>query len=144
MMSKYVLLKNDGNVEVKELEEKLELETMYDWIGCDFIEIGQSIINDKMDCSVKLVFDEEFLLKNEPQVNKIASLLFGYGILHDEVLCSNVLIAKDVLNEEGEPELSGFNDGEIKKLESIIEIVRNIASIMIFKVHEPKVEVYAW
>jgi hypothetical protein len=144
MMSKYVLLKNDGNVEVKELEEKLELETMYDWIGCDFIEIGQSIINDKMDCSVKLVFDEEFLLKNEPQVNKIASLLFGYGILHDEVLCGNVLIAKDVLNEEGEPELSGFNDGEIKKLESIIEIVRNIASIMIFKVHEPKVEVYAW
>ena len=143
-MSKYVLLKNDGNVEVKELEEKLELETMYDWIGCDFIEIWQSIINDKMDCSVKLVFDEEFLLKNEPQVNKIASLLFGYGILHDEVLCGNVLIAKDVLNEEGEPELSGFNDGEIKKLESIIEIVRNIASIMIFKVHEPKVEVYAW
>ena len=143
-MSKYVLLKNDGNVEVKELEEKLELETMYDWIGCDFIEIGQSIINDKMDCSVKLVFDEEFLLKNEPQVNKIASLLFGYGILHDEVLCGNVLIAKDVLNEEGEPELSGFNDGEIKELESIIEIVRNIASIMIFKVHEPKVEVYAW
>lgn len=143
-MSKYVLLKNDGNVEVKELEEKLELETMYDWIGCDFIEIGQSIINDKMDCSVKLVFDEEFLLKNEPQVNKIASLLFGYGILHDEVLCGNVLIAKDVLNEEGEPELSGFNDGEIKKLESIIEIVRNIASIMIFKLHEPKVEVYAW
>ena len=143
-MSKYVLLKNDGNVEVKELEEKLELETMYDWIGCDFIEIGQSIINDKMDCSVKLVFDEEFLLKNEPQVNKIASLLFGYGILHDEVLCGNVLIAKDVLNEVGEPELSGFNDGEIKKLESIIEIVRNIASIMIFKVHEPKVEVYAW
>lgn len=143
-MSKYVLLKNDGNVEVKELEEKLELEIMYDWIGCDFIEIGQSIINDKMDCSVKLVFDEEFLLKNEPQVNKIASLLFGYGILHDEVLCGNVLIAKDVLNEEGEPELSGFNDGEIKKLESIIEIVRNIASIMIFKVHEPKVEVYAW
>ena len=143
-MSKYVLLKNDGNVEVKELEEKLELETMYDWIGCDFIEIGQSIINDKMDCSVKLVFDEEFLLKNEPQVNKIASLLFGYGILHDEVLCGNVLIAKDVLNEEGEPELSGFNDGEIKKLESIIEIVRNIASIMIFKVHEPKIEVYAW
>lgn len=64
--------------------------------------------------------------------------------MHDEVLCGNVLIAKDVLNEEGEPELSGFNDGEIKKLESIIEIVRNIASIMIFKVHEPKVEVYAW
>lgn len=143
-MSKYVILKNDGNVEVKEFEQKLELETMYDWIGCDLIEIGQSVINDKMDCNVKLVFDEEFLLKNEPQVNKIASLLFGYGILHDEVLCGNVLIAKDVLNEEGEPELSGFNDGEIKKLESIIEIVRNIASIMIFKVHEPKVEVYAW
>lgn len=143
-MSKYVVLKNDGKVEVKELEQKLELKTMYDWIGCDLIEIGQSVINDKMDCNVQLIFDEEFLLKNEPQVNKIASLLFGYGILHDEVLCGNVLIAKDVLNEEGEPELSGFNDGEIKKLESIIEIVRNIASIMIFKVHEPKVEVYAW
>lgn len=118
-MSKYVILKNDGNVEVKEFEQKLELETMYDWIGCDLIEIGQSVINDKMDCNVKLVFDEEFLLKNEPQVNKIASLLFGYGILHDEVLCGNVLIAKDVLNKEDEPELGGFNEGEIKKLESI-------------------------
>ena len=143
-MSKYVLLKNDGNVEIKELEGKLELETMYDRIGCDFIEIGRSIINDKMDCNVKLVFDEEFLLKNEPIPNKIASLLFGYGILHDEVLCGNVLIAKDILNEEGEPELGGFNDGEMKKLESIIEIAKNLASIMIFKVHEPKVEVYEW
>ena len=144
MMSKYVLLKNDGKVEIKELEQKLELQTMYDWIGCELIEIGQSVINDKMDCNVKLVFDEEFLLKNEPQVNKIGSLLFGYGILHDEVLCGNVLIAKDVLNEGGEPELGGFDEGEIKKLESIIDIARNLASIMIFKVQEPKVEVYAW
>ena len=144
MMSKYVLLKNDGKVEIKELEQKLELQTMYDWIGCELIEIGQSVINDKMDCNVKLVFDEEFLLKNEPQVNKIASLLFGYGILHDEVLCGNVLITKDVLNEEGEPELGGFNEGEIKKLETIIDIARNLASMMIFKVHEPKVEVYTW
>ncbi len=143
-MSKYVVLKNDGKVEIKELEQKLELKTMYDWIGCDLIEIGQSVINDKMDCNVQLIFDEEFLLKNEPQVNKIASLLFGYGILHDEVLCGNVLIAKDILNEEGEQELGGFNEGEIKKLESIIYIARNLASMMIFKVHEPKVEVYAW
>lgn len=143
-MSKYVVLKNDGKVEIKELEQKLELKTMYDWIGCDLIEIGQSVINDKMDCNVQLIFDEEFLLKNEPQVNKIASLLFGYGILHDEVLCGNVLIAKDILNEEGEQELGGFNEGEIKKLESIIDIARNLASIMIFKVHEPKVEVYTW
>lgn len=143
-MSKFVILKNDGNVEIKELEQKLELETMYEWIGCDFIEIGQSVINDKMDCNVKLVFDEEFLLKNEPQANKIASLLFGYGILHDEVLCGNVLIAKDVINEEEEVELGGFSEGEIKKLESIIDIARNLASIMIFKVQEPKLEVYAW
>lgn len=117
---------------------------MHEWIGCDFIEIGQSVINDKMDCNVKLVFDEEFLLKNEPQANKIASLLFGYGILHDEVLCGNVLIAKDVINEEEEVELGGFSEGEIKKLESIIDIARNLESIMIFKVQEPKVEVYAW
>ena len=143
-MSKFVILKNDGNVEIKELEQKLELQTMYDWIGCELIEIGQSVINDKMDCNVKLVFDEEFLLKKEPQANKIASLLFGYGILHDEVLCGNVLIAKDVINEKGEVELGGFSEGEIKKLESIIDIARNLASIMIFKVQEPKVEVYAW
>lgn len=29
-------------------------------------------------------------------------------------------------------------------MESIIAIARNLASIMIFKVQEPKVEVYAW
>ena len=143
-MSKFVILKNDGNVEIKELEQKLELETMHEWIGCDFIEIGQSVINDKMDCNVKLVFDEVFLMKNEPQAYKIASQLFGIGIFHDEVLCGNVLIAKDVINEEEEVELGGFSEGEIKKLESIIDIARNLASIMIFKVQEPKVEVYAW
>lgn len=30
MMSKYVVLKNDGKVEIKELEQKLELQTMYE------------------------------------------------------------------------------------------------------------------
>ena len=49
-MSKYVLLKNDGQVEMKELESALDLNTMYNWIGndCRFIDIAESVIDDKL------------------------------------------------------------------------------------------------
>ena len=40
-MSKYVLLKNDGQVEMKELESALDLKTMYKWIDCYCIDIAE-------------------------------------------------------------------------------------------------------
>lgn len=48
-MSKYILLKNSGEIKVKELDKKLDLGTMYKWIGndCQCIDIAESVINKK-------------------------------------------------------------------------------------------------
>lgn len=134
-MSKYVLLKNDSSVEVKELGEKLELETMYDWIsgGCRCIDIAVSVIGPKMGCEVLLIFDDEFLLNNtEPKANEIASLLFGYSVVRDECLCGNVIIAK----AEGS-ETVGFTNEELKKLHKILNICKKLAAMTRFVVQKP-------
>lgn len=134
-MSKYVLLKNDGNVEVKELGEKLELETMYDWIagGCRCIDIAVSVIGPKMGCEVLLIFDDEFLLNNtDPKANEIASLLFGYSVVRDECLCGNVIIAK----AEGS-ETVGFTNEELKKLQKILKTCKKLAAMTRFVVQKP-------
>lgn len=133
---KYVLLQNNGKSEVKELGKKLDLETMYKWIGndCRCIDIAESVINEKMGCNVLLIFDDEFLLNNsEPQPNKIASLLFGYSIRTSDCLCGNVILAK-----ADEDETVGFNAEEIKKLMKFIKIAENFATIIKFKVQEPR------
>lgn len=133
---KYVLLQNNGKSEVKELDKKLDLETMYKWIGndCRCIDIAESVINEKMGCNVLLIFDDEFLLNNsEPQPNKIASLLFGYSIRTSDCLCGNVILAK-----ADEDETVGFNAEEIKKLMKFIKIAENFAPIIKFKVQEPR------
>ncbi len=100
-MSKYVLLKNDGQVEIKE-QNTLDLNTMYNWIAndCRFIDIAESVINNKIGCKVILIFDDEFLLNHtKPIANKIANLFFGYTVTTDECLCGNVIVAKDVDGE---------------------------------------------
>ncbi|PWM76965.1 MAG: hypothetical protein DBY32_09035 [Phascolarctobacterium sp.] len=135
-MSKYVLLKNSGEIEVKELDKKLELETMYKWIGndCRCIDIAESVINKKMGCNVLMIFDDEFLLNNlEPVPNKIASLLFGYSIRTSDCLCGNVILAK-----ADEDETVGFTDEEIAKLMRLIKITENFAPIIKFRVQEPR------
>ena len=136
-MSKYVLLKNNGAVEVKELDNGINLETMYKWIGndCRCIDIAESVINKKMGCNILLIFDAEFLLNNlDPQPNKIASLLFGYSIRTSDCLCGNVIIAK-----ADEDETVGFTDEEIEKLKRLIKIAENFVPIIKFKVQEPGV-----
>lgn len=136
---KYVLLQNNGKSEVKELDKKLDLETMYKWIGndCRCIDIAESVINKKMGCNVLLIFDDEFLLNNsEPLPNKIASLLFGYSIRTSDCLCGNVILAK-----ADEDETVGFTDEEIKKLMRLIKIAENFAPIIKFKVQEPRMTI---
>lgn len=138
-MSKYVLLKNDGQVEMKELESALDLKTMYKWIDCYCIDIAESVISAKMGCKVMLIFDDEFLLNhNAPQANKIASLLFGYTVTTDECLCGNVIVAKEVEDDEGEPYFTAFDDEEIKKLNALIDVCKGYSMFIKFKVQEPR------
>ena len=134
-MSKYVLLKCDGVTEIRETESKLELKTMYEWIGnsCRCIDIATSVISKKMGCEVLLIFDDEFLLNcAEPKANEIASLLFGYSVVRDECLCGNVIIAKG----DGDKTI-GFTDEEIKKLKKFLNTCKKLAAITQFTVQKP-------
>ena len=134
-MSKYVLLKNDGGIEVMEQERPLKLETMYHWIagGCRCIDIATSVISAKMGCEVLLIFDDEFLLNTlNPEPNKIASLLFGYTVKTDDCLCGNVIVAK----AEGD-KTAGFTDEELKKLQKILNICKKFAKMTRFVVQKP-------
>ena len=134
-MSKYVLLKNSGEIEVIEQERPLKLETMYHWIsgGCRCIDYAISIISQKMGCQVLLIFDDEFLLNHtEPKANEIASLLFGYSAIRDECLCGNVIIAKG----EGDKTV-GFSDEEYSKLKNILETSKKVAAVTRFNVQQP-------
>ena len=137
-MKKFVLLNNDGGIEVKEQERPLELETIYSWIGngCRCIDITTSVISKKMGCEVLLIFDDEFLLNNtEPKANEIASLMFGYSVMRDECLCGNVIVAK----AEGS-ETVGFTDEEMKKLEKILNTCKKFAVMTRFVVQKPHFE----
>lgn len=134
-MNKYVLLKNDGGIEVMEQERPLKLETMYHWIsgGCRCIDIATSVCSAKMGCEVLLIFDDEFLLNNtEPKANEVASLLFGYSVMTDDCLCGNVIVAK-----ANGSETMGFTDDELKKLQKILNTCKKIAAMTRFVVQKP-------
>lgn len=145
----YVLLvktKIDNNIKHNSIEKipykgKISLESMYKLCECELIDIKdiplQLVEFDNelgIIPAVTLIFDEEFLLKNQkPIANEIASVIFGYGRMHDQCLCGNVLLC--YTNEEddclpfGESEANGI----IKCLKRINEHIQD----MQFKVQEP-------
>jgi len=114
---------------------------MYKLCECELIDIKDIPIqlvefNNELGIipAVTLIFDEEFLLKNQkPIANEIASVIFGYGRMHDQCLCGNVLLC--YTNEEGDcmPFSESETNGIIKCLKRINEHIKD----MVFKVQEP-------
>ena len=106
-MNYVVLVKTNINNNIKHnsiekipYQGKISLEAMYKLCECDLVDIKEVPIQlVKFDNelgiipAVTLIFDEEFLLKNQkPIANEIASVIFGYGRMHDQCLCGNVLL----------------------------------------------------
>lgn len=87
---------------------EVSLKSAYELIGCETIDIKEVPfhaipLSDVIVFLPKMtfIFDDEFLLKHsKPVANEIASLAFGYGRLHNQCLCGNVLFCET--NEEGE------------------------------------------
>ena len=134
-MKKFVLLNNDGGIEVKEQENSLELETMYNWIGngCRCIDIAESTVVTSISSNLLLIFDDEFLLNTiNPEPNKIASLLFGYGYKTNDCLCGNVIIAKGVGDRT-----EGFTDEELDNVILTCNLMKLYAETVKFKVQQP-------
>lgn len=133
----YVLLvktKIDNNIKHNSIEKipykgKISLESMYKLCECELIDIKdiplQLVEFDNelgIIPAVTLIFDEEFLLKNQkPIANEIASVIFGYDRMHDQCLCGNVLLC--YTNEEGDcmPFSESETNGIIKCLKRINE-----------------------
>lgn len=80
------------------------------------------------------IFDDEFLLKHsKPVANEIASLAFGYGRLHDQCLCGNVLFCET--NEEGEN--IPFDEIYANALVKQLKTLGNHVSEIKFSVQQP-------
>ena len=122
----------DGEVSLKSAYELCECETI------DIKEVPFHAIpfSDEIVFLPKMtfIFDDEFLLKHsKPVANEIASLAFGYGRLHDECLCGNVLFCET--NEEGEN--IPFDEIHANALVKQLKTLGNHVSEMKFSVQQP-------
>lgn len=88
----------NGLTSVVEMPKRNYLfQSMQEVIGCDCVEIVNSAILGEKYC---MVCDEEFLLKNKPVVNPIASYLYGMKE-HGQPLCGDVLVMKNKFTPDG-------------------------------------------
>lgn len=121
---KAVMIKANGLLQVTDFpEEGDKLHWYYDQIGCRCIDIvrpyGLERVARMYDLKAyydkfSMVVDDEGLLVEEPQVNVIASLLYGADD-HGQVLCGDVIVVKDEETEEGIDSV-GLNDAEVNML----------------------------
>lgn len=139
-----IVLKANGEITVKKNPDEgfVKLKTMYDYIGCNLIEIAP--VDDAYFPveNVELIFDEEFLLKKAPVINKEASLLYGYN-RHNECLCGTVILMKLKADTDGELQNYGFNNEETKKILHYLSCNMGVANTK-FKLHEPKIVFTVW
>lgn len=139
---KIIVLKNVNGetiVNVISLKKELNLEVMYKYANCDTIDIREIRLKN-IGFRVSLIFDDEFLLKESPVPNKIASLLYGYASEHTDVICGDVIIAKDIETDDGLKSVGMKND-EVSKIMRVIEQCQRIQYFVRFRVQEPSYEI---
>lgn len=152
-------MKNNGYIitlEVNEEEQRTvitQLETETLWIDEMIEKVECSIVDIKDGCKkfkellgfeICLVFDDEFLLNNAPIINKPASLLFGYSVNHSEVLCGNVIIAKNGYDEEGECFTVGLTEEELFKTITLLMSLNKVIDDVAFIKHQAKFEIISY
>lgn len=76
----------------------------YSQIGCRSIEVVRLNLKSKKQV---LVIDEEGRLRKNPQLNYVASLLYG------DIIYGTVLLCKEDLRD-GEPDIVGFDQQELE------------------------------
>lgn len=106
-------------VELKRIitDKKMSVNEYTDILNYDYIDI-KGLKLDELNLNISLVFDDEFLFTDKA-INKKASVLFGYK-QHEEVLCGDVLVQKDIETPEGIIAV-GFNEEEATVIEAYIK-----------------------
>lgn len=114
-MKKAILAKPGERLELIDFVD--DLQYFYKHIGCRCIDIVY--VKDYL-----LIVDDEGLLVDDPQVNIVASILYGHPI------CGNALIVKEGYNEEGEPTCEGLTDEDVEKFQaSFMELIKKVKNL---------------
>lgn len=126
---KALVIRANGMAEFVEFPKKDEdkLGFYYDTLDIDCIDIvkpyGMEEVAKMYDLKsllgkFSLVVDDEALLKEEPKLNVIASLLYGVDS-HNQPLFGDVMVVKDEETEDGIDSV-GMSDGEAMLLQVAI------------------------
>lgn len=96
MENLYLKLEPTGRIGIVEIEGN-KMQGWYKEIDCDLVEIVRA---KNLPEPYVIICDEEFLLKGEPVLNPIASVLYGIRD-HGQPICGTVLIGKDRFTDDG-------------------------------------------
>lgn len=120
-------IRANGMADIVDFPENDKLDWYYKMIGCDCIDIvtpyGVDNIAKMYDLKsiigkFCLIVDDEGLLKENPEVNPIASLMYGIDD-HGQALFGNVLVGVNKPTEDG-IETVGMTDNELMLLQVCI------------------------
>lgn len=126
---KALVIRANGMAEYVEFPKKGEdkLRWYYETLGIGCIdivrphgleEVAETYGLKSLLGKFSLVVDDEALLKEKPQLNVIASLLYGVD-KHGQPLFGDVMVVKDEVTEEGIDSV-GMSDGEAMLLQTSI------------------------
>lgn len=120
-------IRANGMADIVDFPENDKLDWYYKMIGCDCIDIvtpyGVDNIAKMYDLKsiigkFCLIVDDEGLLKENPEVNPIASLMYGIDD-HGQALFGNVLVGVNKPTEDG-IDTVGMTDNELMLLQVCI------------------------
>ena len=120
-------IRANGMADIVDFPENDKLDWYYKMIGCDCIDIvtpyGVDNIAKMYDLKsiigkFCLIVDDEGLLKENPEVNPIASLMYGIDD-HGQAQFGNVLVGVNKPTEDG-IETVGMTDNELMLLQVCI------------------------
>ncbi len=101
-MAKYLFIPVVGEVKALELQEPININEVYQIIGCDCFETVRVICSD-----IVMMLDESGKIKTPAKlVNPRASMLYS-GIGYGDYIVGDVLIGKEVWTSEG-PDIGGI------------------------------------
>lgn len=106
-VKKALVLRTDGRFEIVDYPETDVVRWCYQQIDCDLVEVVRP---KGLPEGMVLVCDEEFLLKDKPVLNPLASYLYGMQD-HGNPICGDCVLMREVDGWDGYT-LDGLSEEE--------------------------------
>ena len=97
-------------------EQAPMLQTLYDAIGCETVQV---IGSDLLPEGYIIVIDEDGKCKERPVLNPLASYLYGTPD-HGDPIVGNAIIMKTGPDENGEMDMAWLTESEASEIEKLI------------------------